>query len=112
MCYTSRGLSIAEISRRSSIERQTIINIRDDARYNVTLAKAYAISRILNEPVNRIFRVKRNPRFFERNFSEVNLGILEKYVEPFGLSFTCQVYSNKYKVNVYTKYEMKCRVSF
>ncbi|WP_367295786.1 hypothetical protein [Levilactobacillus yonginensis] len=106
------GLSISEVSRRSSIKRQTIINIRDDISYNVMLTKAYVISQTLNEPFDRIFKVRRNPRFFERNFSEVNLRILEKYVESSGLSFTYQVYSSKCKVNVYTKYEMKRRVSF
>lgn len=97
------GLSIAEVSRRSNIERQTIINIRDDVSYDVKLAKAYAISQALHKSFDRVFKVRRNPRFFERNFSEVNLGILTKYIESSGLSFTYQVYSNKYKVNVYTK---------
>lgn len=106
------GWSVTDLSKRTNLKRQTIINIRDNVHYNVSLTKAYAISKALSKSMQDVFPIERNSKLYEIGFTDNNIQILEKYVNVFGLSLKYQVYSNKHKVNVTSKYEGVRRVRF
>ena len=49
------GWSVTDLSKRTNLKRQTIINIRDNVHYNVSLTKAYGISKALSKSMQDVF---------------------------------------------------------